>query len=167
MRNSVFGAAILLAACSENQGVGLNPGRWEMVQESRVVQAPEGSEPGDSQSRTGFVCIDARQGGAPTAELLLGMEPDSCSGALDMAGGKVGGELTCRDGTGTGRKVAVKGKLEPNRFEVRDRQSTTVATGLSVGAGGTSTITAGAVVETRTTARRVGECEGNEVSLPI
>lgn len=168
MRNRVWVAAaglLALAACGsgENdkaakldaaaaQNIRLQPGQWELIQETVRVSAP-GMPPGAAEMmrmppvivRT---CIGPAEAEKPGADLFSGnKDPDCKTEGFSAKAGRVAGTMTCRSGAET-TVTKLDGDFSADRFEV----------GLAVRTegGGTEAMD----IQMRSSGRRTGECTG-------
>lgn len=129
--------------------VSLLPGEWETtVQVTRmsVANMPQGVNPPTPPPTTVRSCITPEQAARPNANFLTGSgETGGCTYQdFSMAGGRMQGTITCTAQDTTMRST-FNGQFTPASYEMTT-QVETQAGGMTMN------------METRTTARRVGDC---------
>ncbi len=130
-------------------GVALQPGMWETTVEVVRMSAPNmpaGVTPPTPPPTTVSYCLTAAQAANPNANFLTGSgEAGGCTSEnLSMSGGRIQGTVTC-NAQGTQMRSTMDGQFTPTSYEMTTQVQTT-------GAGMTMDM------ETRTRARRTGDC---------
>jgi hypothetical protein len=175
-RTAALAATLLLAACSGQGGneqdanaagnqasgggsggeagggaasVALQPGMWETTVEVTrlsVSNMPQGITPPTPPPTTASYCLTAEQAAQPSAGFLTGGgEAGGCSYEnFSMANGRMSGSVQCNV-AGTSSRSTFDGQFTPSSYEITTQVTATAA--------GMTTET-----ETRTTARRTGDC---------
>ena len=142
-------AAKLDAAAAQN--IRLQPGQWELIQETVRVSAP-GMPPGAAEMmkmppvivRT---CIGPAEASKPGPDLFSGnKDPDCKTEGFSAAAGRVAGTMTCRSGAGETTVTKLEGDFSADRFEV----------GLAVATKGVGPEAMD--IQMRSSGRRTGEC---------
>lgn len=129
--------------------IALQPGQWETTVEVTrlsVSNMPQGITPPTPPPTTASYCLTAEQAARPSAGFLTGGgEAGGCSYEnFSMANGQLSGAVTCNV-AGTSSRSTFSGQFTPTSYEMTTQVEATAA--------GMTTES-----ETRTTARRVGEC---------
>jgi hypothetical protein len=137
------------AAAAAN--IRLQPGQWELVQETVRVSAP-GMPPGAAEMmkmppvvvRT---CIAPAEAGKPGPDLFSGNKDPGCkTEGFSAKAGRVAGTMTCRSGAGETTVTKLEGDFTAEEFEVRLAARTE--------GGGSEAVD----TEMRSRGRRTGEC---------
>ena len=174
MRVAATGIAILmLAACGGQSGggneagdnaaggaeagssgggaasVALQPGMWETTVEvvrMNVPNMPAGASRPLPPPQTVNYCLTAAQAAQPNANFLTGSgEAGGCTSEnLSMANGRIQGTVTC-NAQGAQMRSTMDGQFTPTSYEMTTQVQTSQA-GMTVD------------METRTRARRTGDC---------
>lgn len=167
----MIGAAglLALAACGGGGGANmsaeevaeelsetkLQPGRWEMTQEVISVEAPGMPKEALAQmsppKATNITCITPEQASAPKAEILAAQQNGSCTYSnWSMSGGRMKGTMSCSGAGMPGKMVtSIDGEYRETSYDL------TVESKMDGVPGGMT-------LKARTTARRLGECTGQE-----
>lgn len=129
--------------------VALQAGQWETtVQVTRMSMAnmPGGVSPPTPPPTTVSYCLTPEQAARPSADFLTGSgESGGCTYQdFSMEGGRISGTVTC-ESAGTSMRSTMDGQFTPTGYEMNTQVQTT-AQGMTMD------------METRTTARRVGDC---------
>lgn len=177
-RSAAIVATLLLAACGGSGGneqaggneaanqagaadagggggaasVALQPGMWETTVEvtrmsmGNVPNMPAGANPPMPPPTKVSYCLTAEQAAQPNANFLTGSgETGGCTYQdFNMAGGRITGTVTCEN-AGTSMRSTLNGQFTPTGYEMNTQVQTT-ASGMTMD------------METRTTARRTGDC---------
>ena len=129
--------------------VALQPGQWETTVEvtrMNVANMPAGVTPPMPPPTTVSYCLTAEQAARPSADFLTGSgESGGCTYQdFSMASGRISGTVTC-ESAGTSMRSTLNGQFTPTGYEMNTQVQTT-ASGMTMD------------METRTTARRTGDC---------
>lgn len=131
--------------------VALQPGMWETTVEvvrMNMPNMPAGMTPPMPPPTTVNYCLTAEQAAQPNANFLTGSgEAGGCTSEnLSMANGRIQGVVTC-SAQGTSMRSTMDGRFTPTGYEMTTQVETNAA-GQTV------------EMETRTRARRTGDCPG-------
>jgi hypothetical protein len=131
--------------------VALQPGMWETTVEvvrMNMPNMPAGMNPPMPPPTTVNYCLTAAQAAQPNANFLTGSgEAGGCTSEnLSMANGRIQGVVTC-SAQGTSMRSTMDGQFTPTSYEMTTQVETNAA-GQTV------------EMETRTRARRTGDCPG-------
>ena len=135
--------------------VRMQPGEWEVTQQTVNVSAP-GMPAGAADMlktppMTVKTCITEEQAGKPGADVFTGKKDPNCTHeGFDAGGGKVSGTITCKGDTGN-VTMAMDGEFGATEFNV-DMKTTTDA--------GAAKMT----MEMRSSGRRIGECPAGKAA---
>jgi Protein of unknown function (DUF3617) len=140
------------ASAGAAAGVKLRPGEWETTVETLKVDAPgmpkemAGLMAGQ-QKMTMRSCITAAQAEQPSGDLFRGKNDGKCQyEGFDVSGGRVKGKMTCSGGGQPGSvTLEMDGRYGGESYEVNQKMRTD-AQGMAM------------TIESRVTARRVGDC---------
>jgi hypothetical protein len=138
------------AAGSESAGVQLQPGQWEMTQQTVNVSVPGMPAGAADMMKTGPItvktCITEEQAQKPSADIFSGKTDPNCKQeGFSAEGGKVSGTVTCSGGdTGT-TVMKMDGKFGPTEYDIA-MEMKTQAQGADM------------TMEVRSSGRRIGEC---------
>ena len=133
-------------------GVALQPGQWETTVEvvrMNMPNMPAGASPPLPPPTTVNYCLTAAQAAQPNANFLTGSgEAGGCTSEnLSMANGRIQGTVTC-NAQGAQMRSTMDGQFTPTSYEMTTQVQTSQA-GMTVD------------METRTRARRTGDCPGS------
>ena len=132
--------------------VALQPGMWETTVEVVRMSAPNmpaGVTPPTPPPTTVSYCLTAAQAAQPNANFLTGSgEAGGCTSEnLSMANGRIQGVVSC-NAQGTQMRSTMDGQFTPTSYDMTTHVQTTAA-GMTMD------------METRTRARRTGDCPGS------
>lgn len=139
------------AAGSASDGVQLQPGQWEMTQQTVNVSVPGMPAGAADMIKTGPVtvktCITEEQAQKPGPDLFSGQADPNCKQeGFSAAGGKVSGTMTCTGGKMHGKMVMkMDGQFGPTEYDVA-MEMKTEAEGKQM------------TMEMRSSGRRIGDC---------
>lgn len=144
---TILAMATLLSACSQKPGdkaddiaatdamskaevkaqvdkVQLKPGQWEgrfAIQDIDMPQMPEGVKAEMKRMMSQHVlryCVTPEQAANPSGDMFSGQEDKNCTyGNFAVSGGKVKGQLSCKNGGGT-MNAAMSGTYAPESFAI-------------------------------------------------
>jgi hypothetical protein len=130
----------------------LQPGMWETTVEVVRMSAPNmpaGVTPPTPPPTTVSYCLTAAQAAQPNANFLTGSgEAGGCTSEnLSMANGRIQGVVSC-NAQGASMRSTMDGQFTPTSYDMTTQVQTTSA-GMTMD------------METRTRARRTGDCPGS------
>lgn len=133
----------------------LQPGRWEMTQEVVSVEAPNMPKEALAQmsppKATSITCITPEQASAPKAEILAAQQQGSCTYSnWSMSGGRMKGTMACTAPGMPGRMTtSIDGEYRETSYDLMVESKMDGVPG-------------GMTLKARTSAKRLGECTGQE-----
>ena len=144
------GAGGEAATSQASAEVRMQPGQWEITQQTVNVTAPGMPAGAADMLKTPPVtvktCISEEQASKPGADLFTGKQDPNCSHeGFKAGGGKVSGTITCKGGNTGNASMAMEGEFGPTEFNV-EMKTTTEAQGAQM------------TMEMRSSGRRIGEC---------
>lgn len=107
-------AATAPASSGSAGGVALNPGQWETVTETAMTGLPAGMPPAvaekmKNQKMTSRHCLTPEKAAHPGSD-FFGKASKQCANNIVMAGGRVSGDMTCKDPHGGNSVIAIDGQ---------------------------------------------------------
>ena len=124
MRYATFAAAILLCSCdpgstaeADEESFELQPGRWVGTVEFSMPSAPADNPVLAPQRGTIDRCLTPVEAASPAVFLAGGADAQCDTSAVTVAGGRIGGTVSCRrpDGVFTTR---LAGSYTPTSYQL-------------------------------------------------
>jgi hypothetical protein len=115
-------AANATASAAPAAGVTLNPGEWETVVETAVTGLPPNLPPEAAarmkgQRMASRHCLSPERAAHPGGDFFSGKPVKGCVNNIRMVGGRVQGEMTCKDPRGETSTFAMDGSYGGDAFE--------------------------------------------------
>jgi hypothetical protein len=103
-------------------GATLNPGEWETVVETAVTGLPPNMPPEAAARMKGQRiasrhCLTPERAAHPGGDFFSGKPVPGCVNNMHMTGGRVAGEMTCKDPRGETSTFAIDGTYGGDNFE--------------------------------------------------